>query len=275
MDNILLLRPNHTEDKKDTYISLPLGLGYIGSSLLKEGYNVLIIDLALENVNYNNLTERIKKFNPKVIGISALSFQYIHVKKLVNYLKSITTCKIILGGFLATYNYNIVLEKILIDICILGEGELTIIKLLKNLDNLSNVSGIAYKENNQIIATSSNELIKDLDSIPFPAYHLFDIDKYSIFSMSDMYIPHTYLKKKKIHKQLTLIGTRGCPFACNFCSKMNYIYRPRSLKSVIEEIKYLKNTYDIDIFGFHDELLFSNFKQIQDFLNILFLLLHF
>jgi radical SAM superfamily enzyme YgiQ (UPF0313 family) len=262
---ILLIRPNHTQDKKDNYLTFPLGLAYVGGFLIKEGYEVKIIDLALEDVNYDNTTKKIKEINPYIIGISALSFQYSHIKKLVSYLKNIVSCKIVLGGFLSSYNYNLILEKTKVDICIVGEGELVLLDIIKNLNNLSNINGIVYKDNQKIIENPSRELITNLDDMPFPAYELFDIEKYLNFSMTDISIPHTYLKKKKKHRQITILGGRGCPFSCNFCSKMNIHYRLRSIDNIMREIKYLRDKYDIDIFGFYDELLFLNKDRLKEF----------
>ena len=257
-ERVLLIRPNHTQDKKDTYVTFPLGLAYIGAVLLKNGCKVQIIDLILEDVNYDSLTDRIRKFNPTIIGISALSYEYIQVKRLSAYLKTVVSCKIILGGHLANHSYDMILKKTSVDVCILGEGESTVVDVISNLSALEKVKGIAYRDDGKVILNSPRELINDLDTIPFPAYELFDIDKYSKFLMDDMYISHKYLPKKKVHRQMTLEASRGCPFACNFCSKVYTRVRRRNLEKIVEEIKYLNETYDIDVFGFHDELVFSN-----------------
>ncbi len=264
-ERILLIRPNHTQDRKDDYVTFPLGLGYIAAVLIKRGYKVCVIDLTLEDVNYDDLENRIKKFDPNIIGISALSYEYLQVKKLSAYLKRVIPCKIVLGGHLATYNYDLVLKKIGVDICVIGEGELTIVDLLENLFSLTEVKGIAYKEDGKIILNAPRELISDLDTLPFPAYELFDINEYSEFLMKDIYMSHKYLPKKKTHRKMTLESGRGCPFACQFCSKVFTTIRRESVDRIIEEIKYLKERYAIDVFGFQDELFFLNRNYINEF----------
>ena len=151
--SILLIRPNSTDDKKDTYITFPLGIGYIAAVLKKEGYNVSVIDLTIEDVNYAHLKNRIKKINPDIVGISALSYSYIQVKKLSLHIRDYIKpfCKIILGGHLSNYNYEMILNRASIDICVIGEGELTIVDLLKNINDLKKVNGIAYKKNDNVI----------------------------------------------------------------------------------------------------------------------------
>jgi len=263
---VLLIRPNSTQDKQDTYVTFPLGIGYIASVLKKDGHNVDVIDLTLEDVNYNNLVRRIRNFNPDIIGISALSYEYSQVKKLSSFLKKAGGCKIVLGGHLASHNYDIVLRRTNIDICVIGEGELTAIDLVNNIDDIRNVNGIAYKgRSGVIILNPPRELIKDIDTIPFPAYELFDMEKYSRMSMNDIYLPKKFLPKEKQYRRASMEIGRGCPFNCDFCSKMFKRIRRRSIGSVFSEMKYLKDNYGINVFGFQDELLFINKDYISDF----------
>ena len=264
-ERVLLIRPNHTQDKKDNYVTFPLGLGYIAAVLRERGYQVSVIDLTIEDVNYGDLENRIKQFNPDIIGISAISYEYLQVKELSAYLKRVVPSKIILGGLLATYNYDLVLNKTDVEICVIGEGELTIIDLLENLAFLAEVKGIAYKENGNITLNPPRELISDLDALPFPAYDLFDIDEYSELLMRDIYMSHKYLPKKKIHRKMTLESGRGCPFACQFCSKCFTTIRRKSVDRIIEEMKYLQEHYAIDILGFQDELFFFEKNYIYEF----------
>ena len=266
--DIVLIRPNVTNDKKDNYVTFPMGIGYIASVLRDKGYNVYVIDLTLRDVNYDNLLKEIRDIYPQAIGISALSYSYSQVKKLSYLLKRSVSSTLILGGHLAYHNHDIILNKTGIDICVIGEGELTIVDLLKNLHDISVVKGIAYKENNKIILTKPRELIEDLDSIPFPAYELFDIEKYSKMA-EDIYLPKKFLIKKKEHRQMAMEIGRGCPFSCRFCSKMFKNIRRKSVNRIVKEIYYLKTKYNIDIFGFKDELLFICKKYInpKNFLN--------
>jgi len=260
---VLLMRPNGTEDKKDTYITFPLGLGYIAAILKNDDYDVHVIDLTLEDVNYESLADRINHINPDVIGISALSHLYPQVKKLASFLNKHTKSEIILGGHLAHHSYTPILENTTVDVCVVGEGELTIVNLLENMDNLKSVKGIAYKDNGEVILNTPRELVSDLDSIPFPAYEYFNIEEYSSFD--DVYLSKKHVRKGKVHKVMSIEAGRGCPFNCHFCSKMFSKVRKRSVDSIIKEIKFLYDTYDIDTIWFQDELLFSNKKYMFEF----------
>jgi len=261
MKKILLIRPNSTGDKRDTYITFPLGIGYVAAILKREGYEVSVMDLTLIDVDYQDLKKKIVSMNPDIIGISALSYSYSQVKYLSKYLKKIIPSKIILGGHLAYYNYEIVLNRTSVDICVIGEGELTIVDLIKNMNNIDSVKGIAYKEKNHVIVNKPRELIENLDIIPFPAYELFDLDKY--IKLDDVYLPK--MSKNEIHKKMSLEAGRGCPFDCNFCSRTFRSVRKRSIKSIVSEMEFLKERYGVDVFWYQDELLFSNKRYMIEF----------
>lgn len=261
---VLLMRPNCTGNKKDTYITFPLGIGYIAAVLKKEGHEVQILDLTIEDVNYEVVKEIILYFNPDVIGISALSYMYVQVKWLAAYLKKITPSTIILGGHLSNHNYDLVLNKTLVDICVIGEGEITVVDLLQNLNNLSAVKGIAYKTCTQIHKTADREVIEDLDTIPFPAYELFkNLDEYT--RLDDVYLSKRHVSKNKVHRKMAIEAGRGCPFSCNFCSRMYQRVRKRSIDNLLAEIKFLNEKYGIDTIWFQDELLFFNKNYIFEF----------
>lgn len=154
--------------------------------------------------------------------------------------------KIIFGG--SGVSKKLIAETILknnkfIDIIVRGEGETTVLELVKTLEkngDLSKVKGITYRNSNVIITNDDRELIRDLDSLPFPAYHLLPMNKYKI------------LNKKYIN----IITSRGCPFRCEFCFKFVFgnKFRIRSVKSVINEIEYLYKKFDIRIFSFSDDV---------------------
>ena len=272
MNKILLLRPNHTNDKKDHYISFPSGIAYIAAILKQNGYDVKVIDLTLLDVVYDELKHRILDYAPDIIGLSALSHGYPHTKRLSLFLKSFLSIKIILGGHLATYDYKIVLKHTEVDYCVLGEGERTIIDLLENLDCPERVKGIAYKENTgKIRVTEPRELIADLDSLPYPAYELFDMKTYT--KMSNVYMSEKNLPTKgRVHKKIALETGRGCPFSCRYCSKIYSNIRRRSVDHTIGEITFLRDNYDIDIFRFQDELFFFSMKYVKEFCDKIFVL---
>ncbi len=239
----------------------PYGLAHVASSLLKNGYDVEIFDIYANRWKRNTVLEKIKNLQCDLVGITAMSTQYSYVKWLSNALKKQIKTRIILGGLLATYSSEIVLKNTPVDICVVGEGEITIVDLLKNMDRLDNVRGIAYKQNGNIIKTPPREYIEDLDNLPRPAYDLFPMD---IYTKTKFYIhdPTTKIFKRKLtFKTMGILTGRGCPYNCNFCSKSFKGLRLRSVDSIIDEIKYLRQKYGVEGVHFIDELFVVNKKR--------------
>jgi radical SAM superfamily enzyme YgiQ (UPF0313 family) len=125
-----------------------------------------------------------------------------------------------------------------------GEGEETITELVEKYKSkdLSDVKGIAYKKNKRVVVNPPRPLIKNLDSIPFPAHHLLKMDRYS----------HPLMRGRKIMSVLT---SRGCPYNCTFCTKNIFgsTFRARSAENVLEEIELLVKNYGVNEINIIDD----------------------
>lgn len=135
------------------------------------------------------------------------------------------------------------------DYVILGEAEITLGQLIDNLENENNepqnVQGLVYISNNKIINTGRRDILKDLDSLPLPAWDLVDISSYK----------NIWLKNHGFFS-LNIATTRGCPFKCNWCAKPIYgnRYNTRSPENVVEEINQLIKNYSVDHFWICDDI---------------------
>ncbi|ONI46613.1 B12-binding domain-containing radical SAM protein, partial [Candidatus Epulonipiscium fishelsonii] len=123
--------------------------------------------------------------------------------------------------------------------------------------NFSEVNGIAFIDNNgKFIQTKPRELIQDLDNIPYPAWHLFNIDYYALQRFPNI---------SKVDRSFSVLSGRGCTFECNFCFRLDKGFRPRKTESIIEEIKILKEQYRITYVAFMDELLMNSKERVKEF----------
>lgn len=225
----------------------PNGLGYISAILSSNGIDhdginlwerELSVDQAINNFDYS-------KYD--VFGISAYSTQYKYLKEFSLKLKSqYPNIPIICGGPGPTFSSKIILTNTGVDICVISEGEETIIDLLRNMDKLQNVAGISYKENNEVIYTEKRKYIKDLDTLPFPDRNIFDFRR---------------IVERKESKAAEIIAGRGCPYQCTFCSKTFSGIRLRSVANIIEEAIQLKDRFGITHLHFQDELVLINKKR--------------
>ena len=244
----------------DSYIhSFPLGPAYIASALKNAGHEVVIYTQDQYHYPESHLVDYLKKNRFDVVGIDIVAGYYPYRKllKISEAIQSVPNRPFyMIGGHGPSPEPEYFLKKTGADVVVVGEGDITVVNLLKALEkksSLSSVNGIAYLDGGHLVATKRQELIEDLNSIPFPAWDLFPMDYYSLLRM-----PHIENKERSIR----VLSGRGCPFRCNFCYRMDEGFRPRSAESVIEEIQILKRDYKISYIDFADELLMSSPERI-------------
>ena len=257
---ILLIQPPHYYGGKSRTASFfPRALGHIAKILLDSGHTVKVLDIYAHQYKDEEVIRKLKETDYDVAGISAMSTQYNYAKWLAFQLKSLDkNKKIIVGGALATFSPRVVLENTDIDMCVIGEGENTAVELFNNLENPDTVKGVSFKRDGQIITTPPREYIKDLDTIGFPAYDLFPMD---IYFKNSLLLGFNGVVKLKT---ANIICGRGCPFNCNFCSRVFKGLRLRSVDNIIGEIKYLKEKYQIEGIFFNDDTIIVNKQRMHE-----------
>ena len=222
-----------------TSIYPPLGLLYIGRSLEDEGHEVELIDF-----NNEVFPRKFEKILASVdaVGLNICSNSYKFPREIAERIKEIdSSIPIIIGGPHCTFHPKRSLEDIpSADISIEGEGDFAIKNIAKFLEfgrkELSDIEGVFYRKNNNIKAGRPHKIIKDLDSLPFPARHLVDKYEYGIVNGKYLYKP----------KFASMVSSRGCPFNCCFCTRSALVYktfRQRSAENVVKEILEVDNKY--------------------------------
>jgi anaerobic magnesium-protoporphyrin IX monomethyl ester cyclase len=135
------------------------------------------------------------------------------------------------------------------DYIIIGEGEQTLLELsrlvIRDTGEAKNIAGIAYQENGSIVRTARRENLKELNSLPLPAWELLDAKPYR-----DMWLSH------KGYFSMNMVTTRGCPFKCNWCAKPIYgnRYNSRTPEQVVAEIKLLRQQFGVEHIWFADDI---------------------
>lgn len=253
---VLLINPPHEYGGSNRAPEVfPLGLGYIATALLKGGHEVEVLDIYAHQYMQQEVEQKIKGSSYGVVGIGALSTQYQYIKWLTAQLRKYHEGKIVLGNALATLTPEIVLKNTETDICVMGEGETTITELVDNLDNPEKVKGICFKRDGAVVKNPPREYIEDLDSTGLPAWGLFPIE---------IYLRHAFLFRHPFVKTASIITGRGCPYSCNFCSKIFKGVRFRSVDNVIEEIRELKQRYGVRGIVFQDDLITVNKERLYE-----------
>jgi anaerobic magnesium-protoporphyrin IX monomethyl ester cyclase len=178
---------------------------------------------------------------------------------------------VIVGGILADHHYNLLLSKKIIDFCVIGEGEITLVELLDHLTDPHTVRGIAFRQNDSIMVTPPRELIQDLDSLPMPNFDAWDMDIYLTGGLwaDDKTTQYNYYsgelpEYEDLHPNIAIFFGRGCPYRCRFCSRSYSTIRHKSADRIIKEIKFLKEKFGIKAVHFYDELVVFNKEIIID-----------
>jgi len=235
----------------------PLGLAYIGAILEKRGYEVKTLDASAPYAEYSldDLVRGVRNYSPDIIGVTITitfaKYSYLLMKEL----KKISEAPIIAGGAHPTLLPHEALSNGA-DIVVRGEGEITLLDIIEYINNrkeLKDVLGVSFKnKDGRFIDNPSRPLNDDLDSLPFPAKHLFNIN-------------HYVKKPKEIVKYGNIITSRGCPFACTYCSSKMFgrKIRFRSPENIVAEIKNLKDIYGIGKFVFLDDCPTLNSKRMM------------
>jgi len=240
----------------------PLGIAYISSVLRNNKYDFNLYFQDVNHFNERHLSEYIKTIHFDVIAIGFIA-GYFQFDKLLRISQVINRTQkrpqyYILGGHGPSPEPEYFLKKMEADIIVHGEGEITFIELLNTISDkgdFSKVKGISYKQEDKVLTTPKREVIKDIDSIPWPAYDLFPIEYYRL-----MRLPHTSNRDFS----MPVLSSRGCPFHCTFCYRMDTSYRMRNSEDIVDEVQYLQKNYGITYIDFTDELLMSSKERVYD-----------
>ncbi len=246
----------HDQDK--TVNDFPLGVGYLISALRKIGFpedDINVINMDVYHHSDEELLRllEINKFDILCIGMIAGYWQFIQLKRIYSIIDKLKKRPAtILGSFMFTPDPEYFMRKFSADYTVLGEGEIAFCNLIESIESNSskkNIKGIAFWDGNQIKINPPSPPIKDINTIPFPAWDKFPINAY----VTKVRIPTDHAQRS-----MPVITSRGCLYKCTFCYRMIPGYRKRSLDNIMEEVKFLVKTYHLNAICFRDELLMSS-----------------
>jgi len=240
----------------------PWGMATVMRCLENDGHELLLLDVYGNDLLPFEVEQYLDQhaFDCACIGGFA-SMNYAHVLNLAEAVKQRYSIPVVVGGLLADLHYSLLLQKKTIDICVIGEGEVTVVDLFRNLQNLDSVHGIAYRRNGQIKLNAPRELIKNLDTLPLPNFGLWNMD---IYMKQNLWAQDpttrydewsaTLPSLDQLTPNVSLFFGRGCPFHCKFCSRSYQTVRYKSVDRIMQELSFFKEQYGIKAFHFCDEL---------------------
>jgi anaerobic magnesium-protoporphyrin IX monomethyl ester cyclase len=214
----------------------PLGLAYIAASLEARGYSVHIVDFEVEK---QKLRHWLEVYHPSYLGISGTSHTRFESFRLAREAKEFSPEIVtIYGGVHATFAGINTLKRIAdIDYVVYGEGEDVMVQLVDRLSSkkdVGEVHGVCYRKDRGIVQTPQAARITPLDRLPQPAYHLLNMDEYSV-TMEFIGC-----------RAISLLTSRGCFARCSFCSAsqmFGHSVTTHSASRMLDEVEFLFGRY--------------------------------
>jgi len=195
------------------------GIGYLSEYLTENNVDNDIIDMRL-GYSITDVLKKIKIYSPDLIGVTTTTYNRDICYDVINKLKR-NGCTVVMGGPHVSTIRKDVLKECNADYAIKLEGEHALLELCRGND-LPSIKNLIYGQNGEIIENEDRPFLIDLDQLPFPKHAKAELDKYKKSSTS-------------------IITSRGCPYQCIYCASklvMGRLFRKRSPKNVLEEIKY-------------------------------------
>ena len=253
----------------------PTGLLYIGTLLKKEGHQVWVFDTTPKE--QNEIISEIKKIDPDLVGFSVMTTSYA-ITAVFNKLlkKELPNAYYFWGGVHPSALPEETIKNNELDFVVYGEGEYTMVEVCKKLKtkkkiakqgaDLKDVKGIFYvdpqsKGKIKIIKNPPRCYIEDLDALPIPDRSLLKDFKWYLS-------PPGILRGKFYYGITTMYTSRGCPYQCIFCgSKIVHgsKIRRRSVENVLDEMKYLKESFGVTGIYFNDDTFATDVDWLKEF----------
>lgn len=262
----------------------PIACTILYNALKRSGYNPSFYNIDDKRPDRQEVYNYFKEQKFDIVGISAVvSTGYSYVKFLSGLInEACPKTKVILGGNLAAA-YNVILNKCSVDICVIGRGEKTLIKILEYFkrndrlslsDELSQIKGVAFLDaDKKCVYTGCQEAMDEEVEVQ-PDYallekysniHNYIIDPLNRFDFS--YDSRSHQPHRLGKKAATLITSKGCVNRCTFCHRWIKGYRIFPVKKIVAAIKELQDKYNVGFFIIEDECFGESKRWIEEFLS--------
>ncbi len=223
----------------------PLGIAYIASALEAAGHIVDLIDAIALALSKEEVQTRIRDFAPDMVGVTAMTPTIRGALEAAQLAKDEGAMTVVGGVHMSIFPHE-TLRYPQVDFGIVGEGEHTIVELCDALERdgtFSSIPGVCYKKPDGEIVVGLPRIVDDVSSLPWPAYHLLPMERYSsIIGQSPV---------------TTMMGSRGCPYKCGFCFKTpsDKKYRTRDVTQIVDEIEFVIDRYGVREVMFYDDIM--------------------
>lgn len=239
----------------------PISLAYIASVLREDGCQVYLNDCIVEEINEEGLSEIIKDIGPDLVIINTATASIVNDLGIANLIKRIDSN--IKTAAIGIHVTSLPQESFMmsegLDFIIRGEPEITsreLARAIKEKMDFSGVDGISYRINGKAINNKDRSFMRDIDTLPFPAWDLVNV--------------RNYLMPFTDRPFLLVTTSKGCPYSCTFCPAGPYygkVVRLRRAGSVVDEMEWLKDRFAVKDFLIWSESFTLNKEFVYEVCN--------
>lgn len=232
-----------------------LSLMAISAFLKEKGYRV---ELVFDRDSPGQLKKKLS--NCLCVGFSVYSGNGINRSlKLAAKIRTIDDkIPLVWGGYHPTLETKQTMENILVDFVIRGQGEIVLLNLLRYFqnpkkNNLRTIKGLSYKQGRSIINNPPSEFV-DINKLPPLDFSLYDF----------VYKSREYIE---------YVGSRGCPYNCEFCCS-SVLSKTKGMKfsqlnidKILSDLRYIDSHYHPRLVEFLDDNFLFNEERIKEFID--------
>lgn len=230
----------------------PVSLLYLAAAARDAGHEVTVLDVDEHSFSRDDIARWVGDQRPQIVGIPSFANNLTFTYRLVNKLTDGNpSWKILLGGPHPTAVPEEVMRKIPgCDMVLRGEADRSIVELLNCVDaggELDEVKGLSFRRGDKIIHNPDAPVLEELDALPLPARDM----------LGKAYKRGIYWRLGHRGTTDIIITSRGCPYNCNFCSKVCSVFRMRSIENVMGELRTIRSMGTRNV-HFMDDLFVSD-----------------
>ena len=239
----------------------PLGLMYLASyaRAALPGVEFRIVESSLSAPDDERFIRILNEFQPDVVGIRSIAFFLEELQRIASLVRAHSDATVVAGGpIVHAYKRRLLQEVPELEIAVKGEGERVFVELLSGAA-LPSIAGLLYRTDDGVVENEDQSKVADIDSLPFPAYDLIDLDQYQ------RQLSYAYNHRR----QGVLLTSRGCAYHCTFCFTHWKGIRLRSAANICEEIKQLHGRHGIQDFYIVDDIFNVNMKRSMELFDLI------
>ncbi len=253
---VLLVNPSMNLKKMGRFGRLmepmpPIGLAYVAAALQRHGCHVRVVDMFAEHLPVEEVVERAVRFRPDLFGMTVLTPSAPVCEAVSREVRRrLPDVRIVWGGVHADVFGRDCVAGGATDFVVHHDGEITACELVDALaagePDLSGIDGLTWRTTDgEVVTNRPRALNRDLDALPYPAWELFPVHRYGLLPFADIARP-----------ALTMTGSRGCPYRCDYCSLLHTgkTFRRRDPIAIVDEYEYLVDRFGVRQIGFVDPI---------------------